>query len=554
MATEVGQIYFDLDVKDAKFNAGLNQAENRARSASGGIGSSFGSIAGGVAIGTLAVQGATMAFDALKGQVVDAFAQYQEGVRTQAQLNAVLKSTSSIAGVTANDVNNLASELMNLTGVDDEALVSAQNMMLTFTNVGKDIFPTATKAALDMATAMNGGLAPNAEDLQAKVILLGKALQDPDAGLGALKRVGVNVDELSKKFTDSMSIQEKQKLILKELNTEFGGSAEAMGKTLPGQINILKEKFNNFKQEAAGKLIDMLGKLVEKLMELWQTIKPYLIPAFEMFKSAFMDLYETAKKFWNDNKDVLIPVLKALAVIIGGVLLAAIYALVIAVRVQIFIWQQIINLSGILWGAIKALADVFVWLGLKIADLLIWIMNTTRQGVQFWIWFGQMTVNTVKAAFDWVANAIGWVGDKFWGIYHSLGNIMHNVYWAIRNPFDAVFNWIKEKVDWVVDKLKALSPFTRHSPSLVDQITKGTQAIKMQYGSMFDFVGAGALATGGALGASMVTNNSPATTTNSSEVHIGELVINDEASGRKVLELLNRNNALARKGMTGVSL
>jgi phage-related protein len=47
---------------------------------------------------------------------------------------------------------------------------------------------------------------------------------------------------------------EAQKIILAEVNKEFGGSAEAAGKTLPGQINVLKESFSNL----AGELISTL--------------------------------------------------------------------------------------------------------------------------------------------------------------------------------------------------------------------------------------------------------------------------------------------------------
>ena len=50
--------------------------------------------------------------------------------------------------------------MMYKNGIDDEAIQNAQNMLLTFTNIGKNIFPQATQAVLDMATAMNGGATP----------------------------------------------------------------------------------------------------------------------------------------------------------------------------------------------------------------------------------------------------------------------------------------------------------------------------------------------------------------------------------------------------------
>jgi hypothetical protein len=158
------------------------------------------------------------------GDLVQSF---NDSAQYGAQLDAVLRSTGGAAGISKDAALGLSKELEHQTAIGDEAVLSAENMLLTFTNIGKDAFPIATKAAADMATAMNGGAVPSAEQMRNQAVLLGKALQDPDAGLGALHRVGVNVDELKKKFTDSMPIQEKQKLILQELGSEFGGSAAA---------------------------------------------------------------------------------------------------------------------------------------------------------------------------------------------------------------------------------------------------------------------------------------------------------------------------------------
>ena len=39
---------------------------------------------------------------------------------------------------------------------------------------------------------------------------------------------------------------------LRELTTEFGGSAKAAGDTLPGKINILKESLRNWRHDRRG--------------------------------------------------------------------------------------------------------------------------------------------------------------------------------------------------------------------------------------------------------------------------------------------------------------
>lgn len=213
------------------------------------------------AIGVAAAGTAAVAFG------VSSVKSFQESEKATAQLNAVLKSTKGAAGVSAKAATNLADKLSLLNAVDDEAVLSAENMLLTFTNIGKNIFPQTTQAAIDMATAMNGGAIPSAEQLRNTTIQLGKALQSPDAGLGALKRVGVNVDELKKKFTESMTVQEKQKLILKELATEFGGSGAAAANTYAGKMNLIKIAFENLKEKIGLAILNGFNPLMTKLAE-----------------------------------------------------------------------------------------------------------------------------------------------------------------------------------------------------------------------------------------------------------------------------------------------
>ncbi len=192
---------------------------------------------------------------------------FQESQNIAAQLDNVLRSTGGAAGVTSEEAIKLSKSLEHLTGISDETALNAENVLLTFTSIHKDAFPEATKAAVDMATALNHGMVPSMEDVQAKAMLIGKALQDPDAGLGALHRVGVNVEELKKKFTDSMSVQEKQKLILQELGTEFGGAGEAAGKTFAGQIAKLNETLNDLMENIGGAIVGFINPFIQKLSD-----------------------------------------------------------------------------------------------------------------------------------------------------------------------------------------------------------------------------------------------------------------------------------------------
>ena len=122
------------------------------------------------------------------------FKELQRGAEATAQTNAVLKSTGGIANVTTKHVQNLASALMHKSGIDDEAIQSGENLLLTFRNIrnetgrGNKMFDAATKAALDLSIAFH-------KDLNASAILVGKALNDPIKGLTALQRIGVQFTE-----------------------------------------------------------------------------------------------------------------------------------------------------------------------------------------------------------------------------------------------------------------------------------------------------------------------------------------------------------------------
>lgn len=187
--------------------------------------------------------------------------EYIQASKVAAQTNAVIKSTGGAANVTAKQVDELAQSLMRKSGVDDEVIKSGENMLLTFTNIrneagrGNDIFTQSTKVLLDMSTALG-------QDMSKSAIQLGKALNDPIKGISALRRVGVSFTDDQKKVIEHLvatgHAMDAQKLILRELNKEFGGSAAAIGKTLPGQLNILREEFNNFAGDLVAKAVPAL--------------------------------------------------------------------------------------------------------------------------------------------------------------------------------------------------------------------------------------------------------------------------------------------------------
>ena len=78
---------------------------------------------------------------AITGTLGLAISLASEQERQETQLAATIKSTGGAAGLTTKAVTDLANEMQDLTGIGDEVVLAGQNMLLTFTGIGKEVFP-----------------------------------------------------------------------------------------------------------------------------------------------------------------------------------------------------------------------------------------------------------------------------------------------------------------------------------------------------------------------------------------------------------------------------
>jgi hypothetical protein len=230
-----------------------------------GLGATFSRLGGiaSVAIGgliTSAVQSGMRAVTDFAKGVVEATEHEQ---KTFAQLNAVLSSTKGVSGMTADSAEELAKSLSSVTTFGKNTVLESENMLLTFTQIGKDVFPGATEATLNMAQALG-------EDVTNAAMQLGKALNEPIQGVTALRRVGVQLtDEQEKQvkaFMEVGDVASAQKIILAELTTEFGGSAAAAADTYAGRMQQLHNKMNGVKEAIGEKLLPVVQDLTEGLI------------------------------------------------------------------------------------------------------------------------------------------------------------------------------------------------------------------------------------------------------------------------------------------------
>lgn len=240
------------------------QGKDNASSVIGGLQDKLGGL-GDVARGALTVGLGigTAAVGALAAGLALSINEALDAQKIQAQLTAVLKSTGGAAGVTADKAIELANALSKTSTFTDEQILSGENLLLTFTNIGKDVFPQATQTLLDMASAMGG-------DAKSNAIQLGKALNDPVAGISALTRVGVTFSEEQKKviakLVETGDVAGAQKIILAELAKEFGGSAAAQAQTFSGQMEVVKNQLMNVAEGIGTALLPILQTLVNNVI------------------------------------------------------------------------------------------------------------------------------------------------------------------------------------------------------------------------------------------------------------------------------------------------
>jgi hypothetical protein len=469
-----------------ELSGGLNKAAPVAAKAGDKHGKLFGTGFARAAAAGVALLGGTQIFRTLISAA-------EESAKVSALTAAAIKSTGSAAHVTAGQVAGLANALMAKTGVDDEAIKSGQNMLLTFTRIrdeagkGNKIFDQASSVLLDMTAAMTGGNVTS-EAMRKQAIQLGKALNDPVKGMTALRRVGVT---FTQQQTDQVAAMVKsgdvlgaQKLILAELRREFGGAAAAMAtpsqrlKTALGELaeqggTLLLPVFTKVSSLLATRVIPAISAMMtwlhgssagaRMLREAFATLGGALaaagswlgkIAGWLMGSSTWAGILRaaigglaagiavivTATKIWAIAQAALNVVLAANPV---GLVVMAVAALAAALY---YAWTHSATFRKIVTGAFEAVKGAavaaFSWIKANWPLLLAILTGPIGLAVLFIVkhW------DTIKAAAGTVITWIGrtwdsmvrgirgvfaWVVDRILGFF---GTILHGAAWA--------FGWI----------------------------------------------------------------------------------------------------------------
>lgn len=277
-------------------SASVERAFARSRTSAEGFGGAVGKLSIGIgqlAKSILIVDAVQKALQGLGAAAHLGIEGFEANTKAAAQTAAVLKSTGDAANIGAKGVAQLATQLSELSGQTKASIQGGENVLLSFTRIrnfagaNNDIFTQATKAIVDYS-------ARTGKDASQAALIFGKALEDPASRVSGLARAGI---VLTKSQTEAVKALQKtggvlaaQKLLLSDITARYQGAAKAAGETLPGQLDRLRDHFQQFGsgivssvvgplRTVAGQVNDTLDKLsttsgfTAKLNVLWTGIE-----------------------------------------------------------------------------------------------------------------------------------------------------------------------------------------------------------------------------------------------------------------------------------------
>ncbi|TAN27276.1 MAG: phage tail tape measure protein [Castellaniella sp.] len=194
----------------------------------------------------------------------------QESMAAQAQLAAVLRSTGEAAGMSQRQINDLAKSLSNHSVFSGDEITQGATHLLAYSNIVGDQIPRAMQATIDTAARMGMTVVQAAETV-------GRALDVPSEGMASLTRQGFRFTDVEKEMVKNLEDAgrkgEAQAIILKALESSYGGAAQAARDTFGGALQSLNNAVGDLMSGQAGGGLQGLTGIVNDLNTALQSDK-----------------------------------------------------------------------------------------------------------------------------------------------------------------------------------------------------------------------------------------------------------------------------------------
>lgn len=427
-----------------------------------------------------------------------------EGQKVDATVSQIAKSMGLFGSQTdavVKRVQDLATQQMRLTGVDDDVIKAGQAKLLTFREVAATAgtaggaFDRATKASLDLAAAGFGSV-------ESASVMLGKALNDPIAGVNALRRVGVQLTDEQKNQIESFmavgDVASAQAVILGEVERQVGGVAAASATSveklkanwddaLQGIGTLLLPAFDAVVNGLNDFIIPALISFSENIGPIFSKMGEYLKPFADAFKTslapAISTLVPVVAQLWANFSPLslifqaLTPVLPILGELLGTIanLFATQLATVLPVVAEIF--QKIVGAVSELLAAliplvaeiitavlpvIMSLIPVVLDLANVFADVLAAILPIVVELLGEIVDFImpilipviQILGEVFKFVVTLIAEIIKWlwqyIVEPIFNLIVDIIGVLGDVFtWLWENAVEPVFNFIGDIFEWI---------------------------------------------------------------------------------------------------------
>lgn len=336
-----------------------------------------------------------------------------ESEESVARLNVVLSATGGISGQTSDSLGRLTEELLAVSTFGKDAIQSAEAIMLSFTRIGGEVFPRATKAAADLAARMG-------TDIPSAARMIGRALEEPVRGMQMLQRAGIILSDAQreqiKHFAALNDAAGAQGVILQAIESNSAGAAAALRNTLGGALTAFRRDFSDAFQVSAN-ASEPLRQSIEGLDEAVRS------EGFKQFVNLIGTILFTALRLVADAVTFLIRQIQDLmanlqnmvpGLLVIGTILAAVFG-PIAIALVVGFFTSVTGGFVIVAAAAAIFATNInrVWeetFGESLQTTLKNVFNFVVQGFQIVL----ATIQTMVENFPDVVTAMGEDIQKNW--------------------------------------------------------------------------------------------------------------------------------------------
>jgi hypothetical protein len=368
--------------------------------------------------------------------VKSALSEATEVQAAQAQIVQALKSTGDASGETITSLTNLAQVQSDQTDFSKAQVLGAESVALTFTNIGKNVFPGAVTAAENISQKFGVAL-PSA------MKIVGKALEDPTKGMATLTRyIGTLNASQTDQINSMMAAGDAagaQSLLLDILADKTGGAATAATDTFAGKMKELKN-------EAIDRVSDSLEKLgtwLDKHIKLVMTLAGVLVPLI-----AGILAIVTAVKIWT----MAVAAFNAISDMNPWLLAITAIAL-IAIEVVTH-WNNVKQWFDDFWKWIKGVFDDIVGFIKNNWELLAAILILPLAPVLVvWKLFHDQIIALFKDAFDVVTGIWNGITGFFSSLWGDIKSVVGEIGTILSGAFKDAFNAIIDLWDNTMGKI-----------------------------------------------------------------------------------------------------